>query len=222
MCNGAHCCLAVVKVYAFTWPQLVTGRRSVFLATAEREWSSGPAHLPRAPRWWSGHRCHMTSRVFNGTVVREGSPVTTEALNVQTLLRLPQTPLQREGCTPPQRQREVQSSATAAPDTTGCALHSVCSDSLEAGAWTTLITEGKGRELRLSTGSLLVKWLQLWSFLCPWLQSAVIIKKRLILVGYLSSGLFSCKGRGFLPLLVCLCPLWRVRPAGFSVIQSTI
>ena len=105
-----HCCLAVVKVYVFTWPQLVTGRRSVFLVTAEREWELRTRTSSTGTTLSEG--AQMPHDCFSHGLQRycgEGrSPVTTEALNVQTLLRLPQTPLQREGCTPPQRQREVQ------------------------------------------------------------------------------------------------------------------
>lgn len=111
-----HCCLAVVKVYVFTWPQLVTGRRSVFLVTAEREWELRTCTSSTGTTLSEG--AQMPHDCFSHGLQRycgEGrSPVTTEALNVQTLLRLPQTPLQREGCHTTTEAEGSPGSATAA------------------------------------------------------------------------------------------------------------
>lgn len=86
-----HCCLVVLKVQVFTWHQLVTGRRSVFLVTAEWQWElrirtsftgttlTKGAQMP--------HDCF--SHGLQQYCAEGRSPVTTEVVSVQTLVRLP-------------------------------------------------------------------------------------------------------------------------------------
>lgn len=136
------------------------------------------------------------------------------------LLGFPRRRCREKDATPPQRRREAQVPLRP-PRRHGLRFHSVCSDSPEAGARTTSLQKARAQP-RLSAGSLLVKWVCSYGpFLCPLATVSSYYQKAFNLGRLSLFRSFHCKAEAFF-LFWFVCAHWRLRPAGFSVIQSMI
>ena len=152
----------------------------MFLVTAEREWEWELRTRTSSTGTTLSEGAQMPHDCFSHGLQRhrgEGrNPVTTEALNVQTLVRLPQTPLQREGRHTTAEAQGSPGSATAAPTPRAAFPLSLLR---LPGGWGPdyLITEGEGAAEAVCWVSAGEVGLQLWSFSVPFGYSQQLLSK---------------------------------------------